>query len=377
MSKEELFVPKEKHLGKIITIIIILLILIGGAYWYYHFIYANPQNIANKSIEKLEKYINDRFNDIDTTKPLELNGLIDIKMEEQEKTDINDIINNLSIQLNMHLDEKENELDINLNSKYKNNKLINIQTYYRKNNLYLNPGEIYDNYLLIQENKLLLTKNELKDIFLKIINTIKNEANKSKWNRTNENDLIKNYIQLENENAVNHLKNILNILKNDKQFMNSIQKINVDYASKIDDYLKQINDQEKNTYSLAFYTENNLSQSLNKIEQVFNDRKITINISPDNKISIDIKDNNKTQNIKLTLSDKIININIINQTTNNKIITDLKLNYNNISNIENIDINNSKKTDELTIEEKELIQKNITNNKVINTLYNLIKEKFD
>ena len=304
----------------------------------------------------------------------------------------NNIIKNLELQINGQLDYKEQIGNVIINTKYKNEKFVGISTYYEKNNLYLLLNDLYDKYIKFEnKNEINTDSIDSKDaqiITNSIIDALKKEIDNLKIEQSNSTitidgkdvKAIENKITLNSEQLTTISKNILTSLKNNKEFIKTMDKVSKENTTEsINKLLENVNKKNADeTCFISFYTDNGL----------FNKKLISIRLAViDNKtddkqvIEIDKISDDEASVLFSTLQGEVLirikkNGNAVNLTINIKqderfIKIIFNVNYEKINTITKPDVSNNK--DIASITEKELndIQTKLIENK---TLLKLIEE---
>ena len=388
MEKEE-FIPKTKKKGLKITLAILLIVgVLVGAYFLYQYKFNNPNAIVKqvlnniKSSAKNTSKINEKY---------KYDGLLKIDTNMADES-TNNIIKNLELQINGQLDYKEQIGNVIINTKYKNEKFVGISTYYEKNNLYLLLNDLYDKYIKFEnKNEINTDSIDSKDaqiITNSIIDALKKEIDNLKIEQSNSTitidgkdvKAIENKITLNSEQLTTISKNILTSLKNNKEFIKTMDKVSKENTTEsINKLLENVNKKNADeTCFISFYTDNGL----------FNKKLISIRLAViDNKtddkqvIEIDKISDDEASVLFSTLQGEVLirikkNGNAVNLTINIKqderfIKIIFNVNYEKINTITKPDVSNNK--DIASITEKELndIQTKLIENK---TLLKLIEE---
>lgn len=383
MEKEE-FIPKTKHKGlKIFIATLLILGMMAGGYFIYQYKFTNPKTIINKLLDSVKANVKSVSN-IDTNK-YKFDGLVKIDTNILNEETSN-IIKNISLQINGQVDTKDKIGNLNINTKYKEDKFLDINAYYEKDNIYVKPKDLYDKYIKI-ENKTEINKDNAnsKDVQVitnSIVNALKKEVNKLTIEQTNSTitingknvDTIEYKITLKNEEINNISKNILNTLKEDKEFIKSMDKLsNENTLESINELINNINDKTNNeTYLISVYTNKGI---FNK--ELVSVRIASINNDTNNKEVLEIdKISNDETNVLLSTLDGEVNIRVKqNRSAANLVINfkqdqkyanvEFSINYEKINTVTKPDVSNSKNINELTEQEITDIQTKFAENKVL------------
>ena len=363
----------------------------------------NKQNneilINNKETNKIENFDND-LNKEDINKK----NINDKNINSNNTYNTEGVLNNNTLN-NEDFNKKINEKEISENySKEQNKNDENVQIINEKNENDLNNKSKKLKYLNEEELKGEINKEKIKNLSIeKDINDkekIKNNLNEESLDNKKriENDINNNYISNEEINKIDKNEENIYEKKENRNNMETSQKNYIKNDTKIYDINKEELD--------AINKENMNKENLNKEkfnENVLNESDIKKNIKEEQtfKNSLDINDNNNKLNNDNKLLSKIINnnnqidskINNINEFLNEKNInekaqktkeTDINNNIKNSKDINKkelnaIDVNNKniieKNLNE--IKEKELINKNKIENKILNKENEINKKEED
>ena len=349
----------------IIIVIFILLIILGMGYFFL----SKPKNMLLLSVQK---YISDsnvgkNINSISST----YNLSFEIKSNKEEMNKIFDIYNNLKLSGLYEIDLNKKIANIEIGSTYKDKTLLNGSMYLEDNNYYFLLEGIYDNYIKYPNNK--LTNNNVsndvdkKDI-TNVINGFKNSIkhsikdeyltkNKEKVTINNkEYNLNKITLTIDKNNFKPIMKDIFTYLKNDKNFVNSINNNSKeDIITKIDDILNNLDKLNEEDIlieiKINFYIKN-FTNELLKLEiknnmsgvEIFNFNMI------ENNIDMFIKEKENIINFKYTKNNNENVIELSNQEVSMKINYNIDTKYN--KTIINKDVSKTIELDKLTDKEQ-------------------------
>ena len=378
--KEELFIPKTKHKGlKIILAIILIGALAYGGYYLYKEKFCNPNITVSNIIEDSEKQIKNDLNDNNLYK---INGIlkIDGKLNEEYKP-VMDILKNLDLNFILESDAKNNLFNISLNTKYKKEQLPDINIYNENDSLYILLQDVFDKYIEISSDEISrdveikekdISKSDIETMINSIIKAIKSSIKSLDYKRTeatikideNDRNVYNNYVQLNETEMKKLLKDIVNTLANDSEFIKVFKKIAGEKAE-FTDLNKEIDNAKiPGTYQLNFYTDKNIfSQKLVSVRLENTNDGVTSSIYYDKVsndeviISVNTSGGTITSRIKKTNSvfNANLNINILGYSFK----LDLSSNYEKIKEITKPDISNSKKIEDLTEEEDNAIDEKL------------------
>ena len=393
IKEEELFIPKTKHKAlKIILAIMLIGVLAAGGYFLYKEKFCNPNRTVTSILDTEKNNISKSFNIVANNK-YKINGLIKVDTDLSSKLKgIDQIIKNINLQFNGEIDLKNNLANITLNTKYKNEQIIDIKTYYKDKTLYVLPEGVYDKYLELSPTKLEQSCNKFLGLSLKntdienisiyvedikiLINSIleasKSVVNKLEFTRTNttitingkDQNVYNNYITLNKNEIKNLLKDMINLLSKDNEFINAYKRLfNKDASFDIDNL--KISD----TYKLNLYTTSNMFNPKFvgvKIETAENDNAPTFSFNKINdEFIISINYNNLAISSNIKINNSIFNIDLDTKLSDKHIKLILNSNYEKINEITKSDIDDSKKIEDLTLEEQQEISRKMQENKGI------------
>ena len=388
MEKEE-FIPKTKKKGLKITLAILLIVgVLVGTYFLYQYKFNNPNAIVKqvlnniKSNAKNTSKINEKY---------KYDGLLKIDTNMADEN-TNNIIKNLELQINGQLDYKEQIGNVIINTKYKNEKFVGISTYYEKNNLYLLLNDLYDKYIKFEnKNEINTDSIDSKDaqiITNSIIDALKKEIDNLKIEQSNSTitidgkdvKAIENKITLNNEQLTTISKNILTSLKNNKEFIKTMDKVSKENTTEsINKLLENVNKENADeTCFISFYTDNGLfNKKLISVRLAVIDNKtddklvIEIDKINDNEVNILISTLEGEVSFRIKKNGNAVN-SIINMKQDEKFIKILfNVNYEKINTITKPDVSNNKDMASITEQELNDIQTKLMENK---TLLKLIEE---
>ena len=401
--KEEPFIEKSKHRGlKLIITILLIAALSFGGYYYYTNYYDNPANKVSKIITGIEEKLMSKYDNslINDKKAFKLNGLIklniDMKEKQEDLSKIIDLINKISLQFNGEIDLNNKINNIDINTKYDEGKLIDLKLYTENNNMYLLLNDIYDKYLYLGkeesldidsvEKELNTNINDIKIIIKSLTNAFNKSLNSDNIKKSQETITIndankeatKYTLSLKDKEINNFITSILTNLKNDEEFVKTIQKIDKDAnINDLDEGFKNID--IKATYEISFYTSKDLiNEELLSIRQSVivenKETKINIDVIDNDTYLLLIKDSEEEVNCKLTLNDKIFNIDLNSNIEGLAIELKANFNYEEISTITKIDTSNSKDINTLTEEEMQEISDKLSKDENILKITEMIEE---
>lgn len=400
-NNEELFIPKTKYKGlKIFLAIILIAGLIVGGYFLYQYKFNNPKTIINNALndtkEEMKKSL---ITDISNNK-YKVNGYfkVDANLGE-EATNITDILNNLEIAFSGEVDPSNAIGNIEINTKYKNDKLIDMNAYYEKNMFYILLNDLYDKYLKVniseeQENEITkilpennINQKDIQELLNELIDSAKEEINKLDIKKIDETITIDDkdvnvfnyYIELHDKEVNNFIKNIINSLKNNNHFTSTLKKIT---DSDIEDIFKNLisgidSESFKGIYRINFYTYKNIfNKKIISIRQTIEQQGMimdfTIDKIDENDWEVSISTIGMEYSIRVKKTDSILNISFKETIMDMYLKAELNMNYEKINEITKPNISNSKDIKDLTEKEKKQIEENLRNNQYLENIYKKI-----
>lgn len=392
MKKENdvLVLEKSFNFG-IIFVVLFVLLIVGGCFYYYTKFSNNPAYIIKSSMKKvLEK---NEVDEIDLNKALNIQGSIDfdIKANDSEMQKSLDVFNEVDILYNVETMLKDKVFNLELNSKYKNNKLINAKLYNDKSNIYLFLEDFYDKYLKVSkeevinnssDKKLDITKDDIKKLSKGLMEVISKTFTEDDFNREKEEimfndekvEVYKNYIVYNKDNFKEINERFVKNVKENKELLEVLKKVSSE--KEVEKALNDIlNIKDIGNFEMEFivYTKgltNKFVKLLLKVKkdsdyaiiEVDNEDVFTISLIEDEvdmKLTIQKNDqNNYVANLGLIIEDEV-NANV-----------KMSFIYKNIDNIEKINDKNSVLIDELSEDDLNEIMENFNKNDTIKQFVN-------
>lgn len=364
---------RKNNKGIIIIIIFILLIILGIGFYFL----SKPKNMLLLSVQK---YISD----LGTSKDINsissnYNLSFEMNSSNEEMNGLFNIYNNLKISGLYELDLNKKIANIEVGSTYKDKTLLNGSMYLEDDNYYILLEGIYDNYIKYSNDTLTnnsvnndIDKKDINNIINGFKNSIKHSIkdeyltkNKEKININNkEYNTNKITLTVDNKNFKTIMKDIFTYLKNDKNFINSINnnsKENID--TKIEDILNNLDKLNEEDIPIEIKIDFYLKRFTNELvkleiknnisgEEVFNFNII------ENNIELFIKEEDNIINFKYTKSNNDNVVEISNEDYIMRIKYNIDTKYN--KTILNKDISKSIELGKLTKEELEEITNRIS-----------------
>lgn len=362
----------------IIVPILLVIFLVGFLSWYL-LIFKNPVSVYRSYIKK---GINEVFsivnkNDDKYESGIKIGANVKVNNDMIDES-ILDLINNISLNFKFQTDKKSEQLVYKLESKYKEDSLLNISAFVdskdKKSYVYLKDYldkyiemdlEDYTSFAGLLEDETFAQKvnrNKVKEILIKEISNVI-----TKENATKENGVY--ILKFTEKELVEKTKTIANNLKNNEKYLNCFENPD-EVKSNLEDSIENLNNIEIGDKTLTYKVyKKGLMQKVTKVEVIYDEMVLSFDID------------GKVINYTLTQSGENVldgSINITGEKNNKKI--GLTLNIPEVGSItlnfeltyvkgKDIDkIDSSKITKELTDEDKEKIMSKLQDSK----LYELI-----
>ncbi len=399
IKEEELFIPKTKHKAlKIIFGIILIGALMAGGYFLYQYKFNNPKNIISNVIEDAKKNLKKNLvNDFSSDK-YKIDGHMKVDANiTDELSNVTDVLKNVELQFNGEMDLKDNISVYNFNTKYKNDKLIDIKVYNEKSTVYMLLDGIYDKYIKVDTNekqeKKVITEvpnvkfnpKETQTIMNSLLEAFKKEVDNLDFKKENDTitvdgkkiDVINNYVELK-DNEVNKLfKNIIKNLKDDKNFVETLNKLSGnDIKEALEKAVKEMADDGfKGTYKICFYTDKGLfNKKTVRIRQTITQDGIPVTFDvdklSDEETMFTLTTMGVSYGLKFKKTNSVINIELSEYIMNMYMKAELSMNYEKINEITKPDVSNSKDVNDLTEKELKEIENKIADNKNLQKIVN-------
>lgn len=397
---EELFIPKTKFkFLKILLAIILIGGLCTGAYLLYQDKFSNPKNIVKNALEKNLKTEKNLL--IDEEGIYKINGFAKVNANlGKENEAVTNMIKDIAFQFSGEIDTKESIANIEYDTEYKDEKLINIKSFIENNTYYILLDGIYDNYLKIKNND--VNSESFKEAMNSIqinsndINTILNALEKSfseeivKYDFMKENDnisidgktvsVLNNYVILK-DNEVNTLaRAIIDNLANNNEITKIVGTLSGEDGKLVLTALASeiAKTPFSGTYRINFYTDKGLfNKKLISIRQEITQDGIPVTINTDNiddGIIISVGTLGMSFSIKIAKNSSNYNLNLSITMMEQYINVDVNLNYEKIKELTKPDISKSKNIEDLTDAEKKQIEEAFEKNEALKKFFSKIQD---
>lgn len=396
---------KEKTILLLIAILLVLAIVIGGI---YYFIIGNkPDKMYKKLVgNTIDSYTNEMTNmDYKTAKTgLKLDANIDVDGLDKN---IVDLINKIDLDIDVQMDNENKKFLMNLKADYDKDDLLDVQmysdvekekTYMQLENLFNKPIEVeeldnefytyfkeaLENQKMTSEQKKSLQK-AMKIVKKELMNVIKVEYCEATKEEINVNgkkvNTTKNTIKMNQKQLKNEIITVLTNLKDNGEFINCFED-KEEVSQSLENLIEQMemmNENDKSTIEIAVYT-SGLMQKIEKFEFILAEetsrQTVTVSATKTDKNAyflemlqneqaictgtLHIEEKSKNEG-KVQLEIDIPNAGKI------KLGIEYRQKFN--ENIDEVDVANSVKTNELTSEDQQTVMENLQKSK----LYELIE----
>ena len=378
-TEKELRNANRGSVAPVVVVIFVIIALLGLAFFGGKYYLASRNNIKifmDDYFNKLEGNIG-KNNSISGSLSLSVNG--DTTSSDGK---VFKILNNLDFSMDYGIDTKENIANIDINTNYYGDKLININTYIEDNNMYLSSSDLYSKYIKPKNNnednseKKSVTNDDYKviinSISTAVSESLKEEYFTKSWVKLDGKNVNKVELLLNNNNIKIINENIINNLKNNNNFIDSFGKLTgkktMEVKELLDKEIEEVNDNEYSDIKISLYTK---ITKFVKLEITSGEDKIVIK-SNDKGYSFEIVDsedsNTYNGTIKINNNSDSTSYNINIKDSNN---LEIKINntINNTTKVEKKDVSNSVSFDDITDKEYEDIINKMSNNKAFKKIY--------
>lgn len=325
-----------KKKNKSVIIIAIIAILVLALCLLYKFIY-NPKKLFIKSINKqyteVENYLDDLIKETSNKKAmtisndLEFNVKVDESISNNSTNSLIDEINKLKLNSEIGYDKKNKQMLINVNALYEKDSIINLITYVKDKNLYLELKDLFDKYIIVPVDdydsyfKNTISESDIKYILKKTKDVYINNLDEKNFKKSNETIKIdgkdtkvsKISYEISQKEAYILGENILKELKNDSKYIEALATISNEDKETIKKAMeKGVESLQKDISSKKFDSKNRIS-FVTYVKGITNKSvgyEVLVNGSDNVKISYTKGDNNT---IKVVMNnEEILNAQIYN-----------------------------------------------------------------
>lgn len=272
-----------KKKNKSVIIIAIIAILVLALCLLYKFIY-NPKKLFIKSINKqyteVENYLDDLIKETSNKKAmtisndLEFNVKVDESISDDSTNSLIDEINKLKLNSEVGYDKKNKQMLINVNALYEKDSIINLITYVKDKNLYLELKDLFDKYIIVPVDdydsyfKNTISESDIKYILKKTKDVYINNLDEKNFKKSNETIKIdgkdtkvsKISYEISQKEAYILEENILKELKNDSKYIEALATISNEDKETIKKAMeKGVESLQKDISSKEFDSKNKIS----------------------------------------------------------------------------------------------------------------------
>ena len=395
-ENEELFIPKTKHKWLKITLALVLLAgLIAGGYFLYQYKFNNPKTIISNLLDKAKEDVKESFVKEIENKAYKFDGHVKINSNlPTGQDDTIDLLKDIALQLNGEIDLNNSLANVNINTKYKNDKLIDLKVFYENNIIYLLMDGIYDKYLKAQDSqgesevttnipKLDINPKEVQTIINSVIDTFKKEVNNLELKNESttitvdgkEINVLDNYVSLKNKELNNFAANITKSLLEDQNFVNIIKKYTYqDPKETLNQAIQGITSESfDGSYDIHFYTDKGIfEKKLISVKQVITQNGMslafTIDKISDDEMKLSISMMGVEYFAKVKKNSSVINITLGMNALGSYVNVEFSFDYENIKEITKPDVSDSKDINSLTEEENNAIKQKLAENETLKKL---------
>lgn len=378
-TEKEIRSANRGSVAPVVVVILVIIALLGLAFFGGKYYLASRNNIKifmNDYFDKLEGNIGKNSS---TSGSLSLNVNGDTTRNDGK---IFKILNNLDFSMDYGIDTKENITNIDINTNYYGDNLINIGTYIEGNNVYLSLGDLYSKYIKLNNSKEDNSekKSMTNDDYKVIINSIgtaiseslKEEYFTKTWVKVDGKNVNKVELSLNNNNIKIINENIINNLKSNNDFIDSFGKLTgkktMEVKELLDKEVEEVNNREYKDTKISLYTK---ITKFVKLEVIYGEDKAVIK-STDKGYDFTITDNensntyNGTIIVKNNNDSTSYNINV-KDSNNLVILINNTINYN--TKVDKKDVSNSVLFEDITDKEYKDIKNKISDNKAFKKIY--------
>lgn len=378
-TEKEIRSANRGSVAPVVVVILVIIALLGLAFFGGKYYLASRNNIKifmNDYFDKLEENIGKNSS---TSGNLSLNVNGDTTRNDGN---IFKILNNLDFSMDYGIDTKENITNIDINTNYYGDNLINIGTYIEGNNVYLSLGDLYSKYIKLNNSKEDNSekKSMTNDDYKVIINSIGTAINESlkeeyftkTWVKVDGKNVNKVELSLNNNNIKIINENIINNLKSNNDFIDSFGKLTgkktMEVKELLDKEVEEVNNREYKNTKISLYTK---ITKFVKLEVIYGEDKAVIK-STDKGYDFTITDNensntyNGTIIVKNNNDSTSYNINV-KDSNNLVILINNTINYN--TKVDKKDVSNSVLFEDITDKEYKNIKNKISDNKAFKKIY--------
>ena len=309
MDTTEVKVKKKKNILPII-IILILVAIVGALAAVYFLVLTTPKNIFNKALESGVEYLSASFTDFGKYNTITGNGSLsyEIKSEDANMQTTLDLFNGIALNYEYGIDYNNKLMNLNLDSTYNNEKLLDLDMYTENNKAYMLFVDIYNTYIttpiegyddlfnmdinqeeisiIINSFSSALSKSLTDEDFVKSEEILKINGEEVKTN--------KNSFVLNDKNVNRISKSVLTNLKDDADFISAFNRIindnSVDIKSILEDTINNIGetDGSDTVIAVSIYTKGIMNEVVGFSAEVKDDETIKMFVNKTDSVTYSI-----------------------------------------------------------------------------------------
>lgn len=375
---DSFFTEKEKkkvNRGNVAPVVVVVLVIIalGALLFFGGRYYLSSRNNIKILVDNYFNYLEENIaNTNSKSGSLKFNVKGDTNGDDGK---VFKILNNLDFTINYDIDYKNDIVNLDLNTNYYGDKLIDINTYIENNTLYFYSGDLYNKYIEYKIDKdgngEKVTKEDIKTLVNGIKNAISESLKDEYFTKSNEKVdgkmLNKVELNLNESNTKRINEDIINCLLRNDSFIDSAAKLmgkNGDEVKELfNDELNNIKDEEYTDTTISLYTK---FTKFVMLEIKDDNDKLTIK-KEDNIYSYKLE-GSESYNGTIEVNSNDENYNIIIKDNNNLEIK-ISGDFNKNTEVVKKNISNSVIIDEITENEMEEIFDKVSKNKAFKRIY--------
>lgn len=375
---DSFFTEKEKkkvNRGNVAPVVVVILVIIalGALLFFGGRYYLSSRNNIKILVDNYFNYLEENI--VNTNSE---SGSLKFSVKGDTNGDngkVFKILNNLDFTINYDIDYKNDIVNLDLNTNYYGDKLIDMNTYIENNTLYFYSGDLYNKYIEYKIDKdgngEKVTKEDIKILVDGIKNAISESLKDEYFTKSNEKVdgkmLNKVELNLSDSNTKSIYEDIINCLLRNDSFIDSAAKLmgkNRDEIKELfNDELNNIKDEEYTDTTISLYTK---FTKFVMLEIKDDNDKLTIK-KEDNIYSYKLE-GSESYNGTIEVNSNDENYNIIIKDNNNLEIK-ISGNFNKNTEVVKKDVSNSVIIDEITENEMEEIFDKVSKNKAFKRIY--------
>lgn len=375
---DSFFTEKEKkkvNRGNVAPVVVVILVIIalGALLFFGGRYYLSSRNNIKILVDNYFNYLEENIvNTNSESGSLKFNVKGDTNGDDGK---VFKILNNLDFTINYDIDYKNDIINLDLNTNYYGDKLIDINTYIENNTLYFYSGDLYNKYIEYKIDKdgngEKVTKEDIKILVNGIRNAIEDSLKDEYFTNSNEKVdgkmLNKVELNLSDSNTKSIYEDIINCLLRNDSFIDSAAKLmgkdRDEVKGLFNDELNNIKDEEYTDTTISLYTK---FTKFVMLEIKDDNDKLTIK-KEDNIYSYKLE-GSESYNGTIEVNSSNENYNIIIKDNDNLEIN-ISGNFNKNTEVDKKDVSNSVTIDKITENEKEEIFDKVSKNKAFKRIY--------